>query len=314
MRYGPLLAMVLCLASTSALAEESSFHQRVGVEAAWVSTNDRLDPYADVEDPETPGSDPGSSSRVDVIPVIDLGWRLDSIDSTVYLATPFRAPGFPLALGISHRVGDGTVVDFSVFSVLDQREWRDPYVASDDKKQSHVKNVGMTLDFSEIASTGFGATVQWQAQKVTKDELADRFPELDRTGGIWSFTGRYALDFGGDFHLGPALSYEKGDFDGKANSFRTVRGGLSCWTEGERFAMNAHASYGRRKYSDTNPAFGETLTENLYTFSTLLTWKRPLGVKSLYLNAHGAVDVRDTGIGYHDAESYLFGLGASLGF
>lgn len=314
MRVKELLAAALCFAATAALAEEQSFYGRVGVEAALVSTNDRLDPYADVDDPETEGANPANDARIDVIPVIDIGWRVDSIDSNIYLATPFRAPGFPLALGIAHRVGDGTLVDFSVFSVLDQREWRDPYAASDDKEQSRVKNIGLKLDFEDIANSGFGATVQWQTQKVVDDELADHFPELDRTGGIWIFEGRYALELGEEFNIGPAVSYEKGDFEGKANSFRTLRGGLSCWTEGENFAMNAHASYGRRKYSDTNPAFDEKLTESLYTFSTLLTWKRPLGVKSLYLTAHGALDIRDTDIGYHDAESYLFGLGASIGF
>lgn len=310
----PFILCLCAMAAFPAFAEEKGFYGRVGVEAAWVSTNDRLDPYADVKDPITAGASPANDSRVDVIPVIDLGWQVDSLDSSIYLATPFRAPGFPLALGIFHEVSDGTGVDLSLYTVLDKREYRDPYLAADLKKQSKVKNMGIRLDLSQIASSGFGAALLWQTESVEEDDLADRYPVLDRTGSIIEASGRYTFELGEEFLIGPVAAYERGDYDGKANSYRGGSAGLFCSTEGEKFAMNSTLTYGIKEYSDTNPEFSKKLSEELIGFNALLTWKKPLGVKNLFLNAHGAFDVRNANISYHDAETYLIGLGASLGF
>lgn len=305
---------IALISPLAALAEESPFRGRVGVEFAWVSTNDRFDPYADVSDPSTPGADPAMDSRLQVIPILDVGARWEAINSSVYLATPFRAPGLPLALGIYHEVSDGTGIDLSIYSILDRQEWRDPYAASDTKKVSSVLNGGVRLDMSDIASSGFGITGLWQSERVVDDELGDQYAALNRTGKVIEVAARYPFEIGGGFSLTPVAAYERGDFNGDANSFRGSRFSLVCSTEAENFAMNANIGYGSRNYSKENPVFNETLKETSTQFSTLLTWKRPAGIKSLYIDLHAALDLRDANISYHDAETWLLGAGASLGF
>lgn len=306
------LLAALFLAFPSGTLAEGRFQGRIGFEAAWLFTNDRLDPYADLADPSTAAESPSAASRGELFPMVDLSYGLDG-DTSLYLATPFRAPGLPLALGVVKGYGL-TSFDLSVFSRLDAKAWDNPYAAKAARSQTDLGNWGLRLGAENVFAENVSLLAVYEELSLDEDMLGALHRDLRRDGSRYELSGGYRLAVTPAFSLTPSVGFNFARHDGEANSYKGPMASLKGLLNEEAFSVAATLGYLGRDYRKKDPVFNETREETVTDFSILFTWKKPLDAKNLYLNFHGAASFRNSNITFYDAETYLAGIGVGFGF
>jgi hypothetical protein len=313
------LAVIVLLAQAgmagSALSAEAT-PWRFGIEVmpAYVSSTDQLDPRRHEHNLGDLTSRNRLKNRVEFIPLIDISYQLEQTATEIYLATPYRSPSLPLALGVIQPLEDGSTLELSVFTDLDAKVWNNPYTTVDDREVTELINLGGRVDWRGIASSRFAVSVTARKASPLDDHVSTLFPTLERDGERVLVETRYAHTVDDGLLITPSVSYERGDYAGAAESFNAygVRAVVAYGLDD--LFIDASLGFKRRVYGDVHPYFDETRKEFELEASALFTRAGIFGRENFYANFIVATLYRESKTGFFDARTLMTGVGAGVKF
>lgn len=296
----------LCTAASAAQSEEAAraFSGRVEAGAAFISTTDQL--FARGERRVDDLADSADRSGT-VLPVVlfDLRYRSKASGTEVFLGTPLEKDTVRLTLGVGHTwEGVGTVELAAIANPWGQ-VWDDPYRVGEKRNAVWSREYGGQLGWSGIAGTGAEIAYTVLHTDVDHDAAGDRFEVLRRDGWTHRVELGYRVPVLPGLFLTPSVAAVVGDLRGDAEAFRGYEGKLSAMLVRERAVVRLFAGAGHTRYREEHPLFGERRRETTLGGGAMVRVPRLFGVSSLFADVVAGYGVRDSNLGFFDANTAM---------
>ncbi|MGD9010404.1 MAG: DUF2860 family protein [Desulfobacteraceae bacterium] len=296
----------------SAQADEAGFGGMIIVGGVWENTqrsqldasdgNDRIDALAQNEDRET-----------DTVPHItgELTYTLANRQTSLFLTTLVYDSG--MALGVRQDLGDWGQIEIAG-TFESQEVWKDPYRMGVKRSRTDETTVGLSVEYEQIAGTGFLFSSHIAGVEVDKDRIGSREERLRRDGHRYTLATGYQFTLGDNVTVVPTLTYTGSELQGDANASDGVALGIAYeWSNGS-WSVEAAAAVGRTRYRERHPVFNETRTATALDLSLITGYYEPFGLAqiSVYsLLAYGRVTEN---IDFFDSDAVCVGLGFGYHF
>lgn len=201
-----------------------------------------------------------------------------------------------------------------VFYVPFVEVWKNPYLINEARQETDVTSWGALFSASQILDTGLLLKIAYLGETVDDDDLATLYPQLGRSGGVYSLTAGYRLFNAGPFPLTPQLSLVKGQYDGESSSFLKIRAELSGrWVAGRLFLMPViYSSY--REHDEKDPVFASTRNEYGYGMNLLVKYGGLFGIPEVSVTGIAGIGRGEANESFYDTESMMCGVGLAYGF
>ena len=118
-----------------------------------------------------------------------------------------------ITLGAERKFANDGSLDVYWFYSLIAREWKNPYVLN--REATHADEYGVKASYDNVAGSGLFLSYKLTAKHVGQDVSGSLHPELLRNGMVHNATvGYQVIPF-----LEPGVSFERGMFEGRSNSY-----------------------------------------------------------------------------------------------
>jgi hypothetical protein len=177
---------------------------------------------------------------------------------------------------------DKSYLDAYGFYSLIAKNWQNPYALY--RTSTSTMNYGGKITYGNIIGSDFYLSYRFGLTDVDKDVIGDLVPSLQQDGYTHTFAAGYRFNMGDRFTITPEVLYEKGDYDGKANSYNGYGGAVGAECRFDILRLSARV-YGRKvKFDSMNPIYLETRDENYFGAAILALYPDPFGFKNFVLS------------------------------
>jgi hypothetical protein len=296
----------------SARADEAGFGGEIMVGGLWATSqrsqldasdgNARIDALAKNKDRET-----------DTAPYIDfaLTYTLANRQTSLFLG------GLPsdssAALGIRQDLGDWGHIQIA--GAFDRQDvWKDPYLVNVKRSRTSEKNVGLSLEYEQIAGTGFLFSSDIVRVDVDEDQIGKRKEGLRRDGYRYTLATGYQFALGDNSMVIPKVSYTGNQLRGGANAGSEVALGIGyAWSNGS-WSVEADAAVGRKRHRERHPIFNKTRRGTTLDLSLIAGYHEPFGLAQISVYSFLAYDRVKEKIDFFDSDTFSVGLGLGYHF
>jgi hypothetical protein len=294
-------------AATVATADETlataRFSGNIQIGAMWSDSTSQLKA---VDSNETTDDIDGPADHFDVFyPVVlfDLKYRA-SDDTTLHAGTPIDEYGIRLSTGATHDLGPAGQLDVSVFWSPMHREWKDPYIAGQERDETDVLDVGVELNYNRIMGSAWQCRARYHYIDLDQDLIGERYEDLQRDGTRYTINLGYALPIGRSDRIVPAVDYTHAPMEGASNSYDSYRFILNYVHRARRYMLNAYLGGGISQYAKEHPLYGKTRREKSVGGFAILTWFNPFTWQHTFFSVGLGAGYADANIDFFDARTY----------
>ena len=197
-----------------------------------------------------------------------------------YLNTSLE-PG-SLSAGARYDFSKGYLDAYGFYSLI-AKNWQNPYALY--RTSTTTMNFGGKITYGNILGSDLYLSYRFGLTDVDKDVIGALVPSLQQDGYTHTLAAGYRFKVGDRFVLIPEAVYEKGDYDGKANSYNSYGGAVGAEYRFDILRLSARV-YGRKvKFDSMNPIYLETRDENYVGAGLLAIYPDPFGFKNFVLSA-----------------------------
>jgi len=252
---------------------------------------------------------PRSRDRVMGIAIFNLTYSPESSRTEYYLGSPTTEFG-KQGGGVKYR-SDAGELDLFVFYSFLSHAWKDPYLVGKRREETRQDRQGAKLTWDRLLGGPYRASVGIEHQDVHEDEIASRYAALRRKGTIYEINVGRHINFSGGFDVVPAIEYERGVFDGDAQSYSKTSLQLGLSRFGPRLIVNSRVWVGRERYDERHPVFGKRRTGSGFGAFLMATKPDVFGSRNNYLAAVLFYGAGTSSIAFFDtvAGAVLFSVG-----
>ncbi len=204
--------------------------------------------------------------------------------------------------------------------------WKDPYVTGMPRDESDRTSYGARIVFDRILGSGFEVKYSYRKIEIDDEQSGvflglspDQRDLLRRDGNNHFIDLNYGMTFQQKHRIMPGISYFKRHRDGDAmsNWGTTFQMTYICFDNPVVLVLNG--LIGMADYDKTNPVFGKTQEDDLYSANMQVVYRNPFGWKpfghenfSMYVT--GSYLLNDANIDFYDTEVFTGIVGAMFRF
>jgi hypothetical protein len=177
-------------------------------------------------------------------------------------------------IGIKQALPKG-VIDVSGFYSLLAKNWQNPYLLY--RTPTNTMYFGGRITYAKIMGTKLSLSYRFAATKVENDVIGELYSTLRQDGFMHKIGIDYRYDFNKMFSIIPEFSFERGQFDGRSNSYDNYGGGLGFEVRTPFFNLNTRFYGNAAKFDRMHPIFAETRDEKTYGTNIVATFPEPFG-------------------------------------
>ncbi len=277
-----------------------SFSGTVHVGGFWMNSKNHLSPGD--KNKRLDNLNQTAKNETEVIPFVFFNINYDFENGNqIYMSIPFEDEP-RLTFGAQHGMGNAGNLDLSVFFMLPEEVWKDPYLTGVDRKKTDKTVYGGKLEYS---LNHFNVSYELGCVDVNKDEIGARFKNLRRNGNIHQIETGYKIELKNGFILEPGIGYVMANMDGKSNQYKGHKGGLTMIKKYNNFSIHAFVGGELNDYDTVNPIFNTTREDKKFESMVGLSWVNPLGYDRCSLDIGGGYEKNDSTIVFYDSEGYF---------
>lgn len=255
---------------------------------------------------------PQSKTMLFLFPLLDARYINKRLNTEYYISTLTEEPG-SLSLGIEKDFDDISSIDIYGFYSLMSKEWKNPYLLQ--RESTNANEFGAKITYENILRTPIILSYMVAFTDISKDEIDNIYSDLRRNGSYHTVSMGYQQMFSKEFSITPGLSYEKGLFKGKSNSYDGYELFLGCNYKNEVLDLNVRLSTKTEQFNKVHPIFQKTRNEKTYEFSTTATISlKAIGFKNYSITAGATANRTNANIIFFDKHSISSYLGAIYQF
>jgi len=249
-----LVAILSSIAGTATCADE--FILKAGLGTLLIHRSDNL--WTDGKSSIGSLADkPSGVTKLFPNPTFEAGYNDNHSNTEYYTIVSMEDPGC-ITLGAERKFANDSSLDVYGFYSLIAREWKNPYVLN--REPTHADEYGVKAAYENVAGSGLSLSYKLTAKHVGQDVSGALHPELLRNGAVHNATvGYQVFSF-----LEPGVSFERGMFEGRSNSYDDRELFLRLNYRDGDFFMGARAAAGKTRFDREHPVFGKTREENHY--------------------------------------------------
>jgi hypothetical protein len=248
---------------------------------------------------------PAAGNRVFVYPVFDLTYKSDRCNTEFYIDSTASEPGV-IELGAEKKFDKKSSIDIYGFHSTLSKEWENPYVLH--RKGTDSKSYGAKATYEDILGTNLSLSYKIGLTDVRHDLVGDIYRDLRRDGATHTMSLYYqAVQF-----FVPGVSFEKGSFKGKSNSYDSYQAFIMFNYSSGDFRLNTRLSAGNAQFDKTHPIFDKKRDEKAYDVSVASEYSKPFGLKHCIMTAGLFSNKTDSNIIFF--EKHALGAYVSAGY
>jgi hypothetical protein len=259
------------------------------------------------------------------------GRKIDSIysrpdSSTVYMAFPYidfkvspdqgadgekrmtdfyintvLEPG-SLSAGVKHRF-DKSFVDVYGFYSLIAKNWQNPYVLY--RTATSTRLFGGKVTYGNAFNTNLSFSYRLSATDVSNDVIGSINSDLRQDGMTHTFSVNYRQPLTKILSLIPAFSYERGEYDGKSNSYNQYEGSLALNMLMSKAILTARIYANKAEFDSTHPIYFKTRDGKTYGGGIIATFPDPFGWKKYVISAGLNASKTDSNITFFEGDAIM---------
>jgi len=229
--------------------------------------------------------------------------------TTLYFNT-IAEPG-SINVGAKHVFQKG-VIDVSGFYSLVAKNWQNPYVLY--RTPTNTMYLGCKVTYAKIMGTKFALSYKVARTDVDNDVIGSLYANLRQDGFTHKAGIDYKYDFNVMFSVIPEFSFERGQFDGRSNSYNSYGGGLGVAMRTPFFDLNTRFYGSTAKFDRIHPIFAKTRDENTYGTSIVATFPEPFRWKNYTITAGINVNQTESNIRFFDRYTMMALAGVTYKF
>jgi len=302
----PLTILALCTSSALAQPEAAAraFSGRVEAGAVFISSTDQLFAHGERQIDDLDGSADRSGA---VLPValFDLRYRSEASGTEVFLGTPLEKDAVRLTLGVGHTWEGVGTLELAAIANPWAQVWDDPYRVGGERDAVWSREYGGRLGCQGIAGTGTEIAYTALHTDVDHDEAGDRFGVLRRSGWTHQLELGYGVPVLPGVLITPSIAALFGDLRGDAEAYRGYEGKVSALLVRERAMVKLFASAGHTRYRGEHPLFVERRRETSFGGGAMVTFPGLFGMPHLFADVVAGYGVRDSNLGFFDANTTM---------
>jgi hypothetical protein len=298
---------VVLVLNSAPRADEAGFGGEIIVGGLWENTrrsqldasngNDRIDTLAQNEDRET-----------DTTPAItgELSYTLANRQTSLFLTEHDYNAG--VALGVRQNLGDWGQLQIAG-TYMAQKVWKDPYLEGVKRSRTDETELGLSIEYTKIAGTGFLFSSDIVGVEVDEDRIGKQEERLRRDGYRYTLATGYQFALGGLGVVIPTVSYTGNELRGDANASDAVALGIGYgWSNGS-WSVEAGAAVGRTHYRERHPVFNESRRATTLDLSLVTGYHEPFGLSRISVYSFLAYGRVTENIDFFNSDTVCVGLG-----
>jgi hypothetical protein len=221
---------------------------------------------------------PRSFTHLLPVPQIELRYSWEA--NSVYFGSPVEDPT-GMNLGYRRTLANGAISG-SVFYSFFGREWQNPYLVGIPREETRVNSYGGRIAFEAIGGSPLNLSVRGTVKNVVDEGLSG---DLRRDGGKLDIELNWRQRLGGEWTLVPLAAYQRGEYQGAANSFHGGSLGLGAdWHSGD-VRVITRLSGNLNSYDQVHPVFNATRRDLGYRLSTMALLDNPFRWRNTFASA-----------------------------
>jgi len=264
------------------------------------SDNEKISDYSDPDD--------GFSK---LTPIVSFNYNFDKY----YIkSSPLSTEGGGVQAGATFN--DILYSNLTVFAVyhLPTEVWKNPYELNTDRSHTYKNSYGLGARLEEIAGSTFSYELQVQMDDIRTDEVGSIYDDLERDGYVIKqrLYKKFALTESLLLNLG--VAYNKGLYDGDANSYDEVGllGSLAFNKNEYSVQLMYFLSYS--KYDENHPIFDDTREDTDGSILLSVRKNNILGNENVFASIYGGVGISNSNIDFYERRFEIIGMGMGYSF
>jgi hypothetical protein len=334
-----IILSIICVCLTAGLTvaqepmpTESGFSGYIEILGAYISTNSQLNTDSDNKKTDSLDTSGERVNKFKPLPIGLIRYTFAEQRTQLFLGVlPENvAQGqFLVEAGARHILSNGTGLRASVIPLtpIAQKTWEDPFVVGQDRQRTDIDSYGFKLAAEDIMGSGLTVKYGWVRQTID-DEKSGTFllsqpnsflapgdlDDLDRDAHFHRLTTEYSFQIGRRMRLTPILRYTRGDADGDANSFHSLRPELSFIYFGNHLQASVNISANAEWYDSKHPVFDKTRHDFNPGLFAVMGYKNPFGFKNFRIDWFNAFFKSNSNIDFYESSNFITAMGLGYTF
>ncbi len=221
--------------------------------------------------------------------------------STDFYINTVLEPG-SLSAGVKRRF-DKSFVDVYGFYSLIAKNWQNPYVLY--RTATSTRLFGGKITYGNAFNTNLSLSYRASYTDVSNDVIGSINSDLRQDGMTHTFSVNYRQPLTKIFSLIPALTYERGEYDGKSNSYNQYEGSLALNMHMPKVVLTARIYANKAEFDSTHPIYFKTRDGKTYGAGILATFPDPFGWKKYVINAGLNASKTDSNITFLESDAAM---------
>ena len=219
---------------------------------------------------------PSTTTWISPFPNLEASYLKSDTKTEYYIGTQADEPG-TLTAGFEKKFSASSSFDLYGFYSLMEHQWENPYVLN--REQTTTWEYGLKATYENIEDSHINVSYKLSITELNNDVIGRLYPDLQRFGSSHAASVSYQIQP----FLAPGISYERGAFKGKSNSYNSFELFLDLQYASGDLALGSHLFLKNAQFDKVHPIFLKRRDESTYGMSVTGTVARPLKLKNYSL-------------------------------
>jgi len=228
------------------------------------------------------------------------GFEGDSGITDFYINTILE-PG-SLSAGVRHSF-DKSFVDIYGFYSLIAKNWQNPYVLY--RTSTSTRLYGGKIIYGNVFDTNFSISYRAGITDVSNDVIGSINSDLRQDGITHTISLNYRYPLTKVLNLIPAFTYERGDYDGRSNSYNQYEGSLALNIKTQIAIITGRIYGNTAEFDSTHPIYNRTRDGRTYGAGILATFPNPFGLKRYAISAGINTSKTNSNINFFESDATM---------
>ncbi|MCX5815014.1 MAG: DUF2860 family protein [Proteobacteria bacterium] len=251
-------------------------------------------------------SKPDSSSFYLAFPYIDFkvipeNGAVGGKGATTFYINSALEPG-SLSAGVRQRFEKSSIDIYGFYSLV-AKDWQNPYVLY--RTSTSTRVFGGKIIYGNAFDTNFSLSYRASVTDVSNDVIGSINSDLRQDGMTHTFSINYRQPLTEILSLIPALTYERGEYDGKSNSYNQYEGSLALNMHMSVAVITARIYGNTAQFDSTHPIYFKTRDGRTYGAGILATFPNPFGWKKYAISAGINSSKTDSNITFFESDTTM---------
>lgn len=207
-----------------------------------------------------------------------------------------------LSAGVKHKFGKSFVDVYGFYSLI-AKNWQNPYVLY--RTSTSTRLYGGKIIYGNAFNTNFSLSYRAGITDVSNDVIGSINSDLRQDGVTHTLSINYRHPFTETLSLIPAFTYERGEYDGKSNSYNQYEGSLALNMRMSVAVVTARIYGNTAEFDRTHPIYNKTRDGRTYGAGLLATFPNPFGWKKYSISAGINSSKTDSNITFFESNATM---------